>query len=246
MTRLLALLLLLGGCAGSGPAASDAAPRLLVFSKTGGWVHDSIPAAVEAVRELGEAGGFAVDATDDAAVFSDDGLEGYDAVVFLLTSGDVLDAEQEAAMERFVRAGGGFAGVHSASDTEYEWPFYGDLVGAYFAEHPPVQPGEVDVVADHPSTAPLPERWTWTDEWYAFRERPEGVRVLLAVDESTYEGGTMGDDHPVAWCHEALGGRAWYTALGHRAEGYADDTFRAHLLGGLRYVAGLADGDCAP
>ncbi|PAP76011.1 ThuA domain-containing protein [Rubrivirga marina] len=241
MTRLLALLLLLGGCAGSGPAEP---PRLLVFSKTEGWVHDSIPAAVEAVRQLGEAGGFAVDATQDAAAFSDDRLAEYDAVVFLLTTGDVLDTEQEAAFERFVRAGGGYAGVHSASDTEYEWPFYGDLVGAYFESHPPGTPDAVvDVVAAHPSTEPLPQRWTWTDEWYAFRAQPENVRVLMTVDESTYEGGTMGE-HPIAWCHEALGGRAWYTALGHRAEGYADEAFRAHLLGGLRYAAGLADGDC--
>ena len=240
--RLALLLLVLGGCAGSGPAEP---PRVLVFSKTAGWVHDSIPSAVEAVRQLGEAGGFAVDATQDAAVFTDDQLADYAAVVFLLTSGDVLDAEQEAAFERFVRAGGGFAGVHSASDTEYEWGFYGDLVGAYFAEHPPVQEAAVDVVGGHPSTDPLPARWTWTDEWYAFRDRPQNARVLLAVDESTYEGGTMGDNHPLAWCHEALGGRAWYTAVGHRAEGYADPAFRAHLLGGLRYAAGLADGDCA-
>ena len=242
MPRLLSTglaVLLVAGCAGSGPAE---APRLLVFSKTEGWRHDSIPAAVEAVRQLGEAGGFDVDATEDAAVFTDDRLADYAAVVFLLTTGDVLDADQEAAFERFVRAGGGYAGVHSASDTEYDWPFYGELVGAYFASHPPVQAGQVDVVAAHPSTAPLPERWAWTDEWYAFRERPQNVRVLMRVDESTYEGGTMGGDHPVAWAHEALGGRAWYTALGHTAEGYADSLFRAHLLGGLRYAAGLADG----
>ena len=243
--RLLLSLVLLAGCAGASAPAE--APRLLVFSKTAGYRHASIPAAVEAVRQLGAEGGFAVDATEDAAVFTDDRLADYAAVVFLLTSDDVLDAEQEAAFERYVRAGGGYAGVHSASDTEYEWPFYGRLVGAYFDQHPEIQSATVDVVdRSHPSTAHLPAEWAWTDEWYAFRALPERVHVLLRVDEGTYEGGTMGADHPLAWCHEASGGRAWYSALGHRAEGYADPAFRAHLLGGLRYAAGLDDGDCAP
>lgn len=245
--RLALALTFLGGCAGSAPPApvtsSDA--RVLVFTATAGWRHAAIPDAVEAVRQLGEVDGFRVDHTEDPARFTDDHLAGYAAVVFLLTSGDVLGAEQEAAFERYVRAGGGYAGIHSASDTEYDWPFYGDLVGAYFDRHPPVQTGQIDVVGRHPSTAPLSERWEWTDEWYAFRERPQGVHVLMTVDESTYDGGTMGADHPIAWCHEALGGRAWYTALGHRADGYADAAFRAHLSGGIRYAAGLAEADCS-
>lgn len=237
-------LLFLGGCAGSAPADD---PRVLVFTKTDGWRHDAIPAAVEAVRQLGAAGGFAVDHTEDPAAFADDRLAAYAAVAFLLTSEDVLGPEQEAAFERYVRAGGGYAGVHSAADTEYEWPFYGELVGATFDGHPEGTPDAVVRVVDreHPSTAHLPATWPRTDEWYNYRAAPAGVRVLATLDEATYEGGTMGDNHPIAWCHERLGGRAWYTGGGHTAESYADDAFRAHLLGGIRYVAGLDDGDCS-
>ena len=250
MIRLLLSFALLAGCSASG-GRSDApdggsSPRVLVFSKTAGYRHASIPDGVAAVRELGEAGGFAVDATEATDVFTDAGLRPYAAVVFLSTSGDVLGADAEAAFERYVRAGGGFVGIHAASDTEYEWPFYGRLVGAYFASHPEVQPAAVDVVdREHPSTRGLPERWERTDEWYDFREVPAGVRVLATLDESSYEGGTMGEAHPVAWCHEAAGGRAWYTAGGHTAESYAEPLFQTHLLGGIRYAAGLAPGDCS-
>ena len=242
----LAFLLFLAGCTGSAPSATDP-PRVLAFTATDGWRHDAIPAAVEAVRQLGEDGGFAVDHTEDPAAFADDRLADYAAVVFLLTSEDVLGPKQEAAFERFVRAGGGYVGVHSAADTEYDWPFYGRLVGAYFDSHPDGTPDAVVRVADrdHPSTAHLPAAWPRTDEWYNYRAAPAGVRVLATLDEATYEGGTMGEDHPIAWCHERLGGRAWYTGLGHTAASYADDAFRAHLLGGLRYAAGLADGDCS-
>lgn len=251
VTRLLLSALVLAGCAGSDVPEPDAGgpdaagPRVLVFSKAAGYRHASISAGVAAIRQLGEENALRVDTTTRTDVFTDAGLRPYDAVVFFQTTGDVLDAAAEAAFERYVRGGGGYAGVHAASDTEYDWPFYGSLVGAYFASHPEIQPAVVHVVdADHPSTAPLPAPWTWTDEWYSFGAPPADVRVLLRVDEATYEGGTMGDDHPVAWCHERLGGRAWYTALGHRAESYADPDFRAHLLGGLRYAAGLTPGAC--
>ena len=219
--------------------------RVLVFTKTAGWRHASIPDGIAAIRELGGAGGFVVDTTESDAVFTDAGLAPYAAVVFLNTTEDVLDAEAEAAFERYVRGGGGYVGVHSASDTEYEWPFYGDLVGAYFESHPPVQTASVDVVdGEHPSTRHLPARWERADEWYTFRAPPQGVRVLATLDEATYEGGTMGR-HPIAWCHERLGGRAWYTGMGHTAESYAEPAFRAHLLGGIRYAAGLEPGDCS-
>jgi type 1 glutamine amidotransferase len=214
---------------------------VLVFTKTAAYRHESIPAAVRALRELGAANGIGVDATEDAGAFTDDGLRAYDVVAFVLTTGDVLDARQQAAFERFVRAGGGFAGVHSASDTEYDWPWYGRLVGAYFREHPPVQPAVVDVVAREPSTARLPRRWPRTDEWYAFRARPAAdVEILARLDESTYAPGpsAMGGDHPVAWAHAFDGGRAWYTAGGHTAESYDEPLFRQHLLGGILSAAG--------
>lgn len=211
---------------------------ILVFSKTTGYRHDSIPAGVQAIRELGAAGGLIVDATEDASVFTADNLDRYDAVVFLSSSGTVFDDGQRAALEAYVRGGGGFAGIHAATTTEYDWPFYGELTGARFAGHPPVQAATV-VVEDgaHPSTVHLPARWELVDEWYEFRDDPRPrVHVLLAVDEGTYDGGAMGPGHPIAWRHTVDAGRCFYTALGHTIEGYADAAFRAHLAGGIRSV----------
>jgi type 1 glutamine amidotransferase len=208
---------------------SDLERRVLVFSKTTGYRHQSIPAGVTAVGEIAAGLGFAVDATEDSAVFTGTGLARYAVVVFLSTSGEVLDEAGKAAFEGYVRGGGNFAGVHAASTTEYGWPFYERLVGAWFDRHPQVQP----------ATAHLGGTWDWTDEWYDFRTDPTaGVRVLLTVDESTYSGGGMGANHPIAWCHDRLGGRAFYTALGHPSESYAEPAFRSHLAGGIRYAAG--------
>lgn len=223
--------------------AAPVKPRILVFTKTAGFRHESIPAAVKAVRELGVVGGFAVDVTEDSAAFSDANLTRYDAVVFLLTTGDVLNENQEHAFERSIRRGRGFAGVHSAADTEYGWAWYGGLVGAYFQSHPQVQSARVGVVdRRHASTARLPRQWVRTDEWYNFARNPRAdVHVLATVDEASYAPGpgAMGPDHPVAWAHRYQGGRAWYTAGGHREEAYSEPLFRRHLLGGIRWAAGL-------
>lgn len=222
---------------------SPAGPRVLVFTKTAGFRHASIPAGVRALRELGSKAGLAMDVTEDASAFKDANLRRYRAVVFLLTTGDVLGPGEQAAFERFVRNGGGFAGVHSASDTEHDWPWYGRLVGAYFRTHPAIQSGVVRVEdSRHPSTRGLPSRWTRTDEWYSFASNPRGsVRVLANLDESSYDpgAGAMGRDHPIAWAHEFERGRAWYTAGGHTDQSYAEPLFRRHLLGGIRYAAGL-------
>ena len=113
-------------------ATLGAEELVLVFSKTAGFRHDSIDEGIAAVCELAGAEGIAVDATEDAANFTAEPLGEYDAVVFLSTTGDVLNAEQQAAFEAYIQGGGGFAGIHAASDTEYDWPWYGDLVGAYF------------------------------------------------------------------------------------------------------------------
>jgi type 1 glutamine amidotransferase len=227
------------------PAAPAAPPRLhvLAFTKTAAFRHDSIPAALHAVRELGMANGIAVDATEDGGVFTDAQLARYDAVIFLLTTGDVLDGAQQGAFERYVRGGGGFAGVHSAADTEYDWPWYGELVGAYFRNHPAVQRAAIDVLAREVSTVRLPRRWVRTDEWYSFASSPTGkVRVLARLDESSYDPGetAMGADHPIVWAHQVGKGRAWYTGGGHTSEAYAEPLFRAHLLGGILYAAGYA------
>ncbi|GAA2526818.1 ThuA domain-containing protein [Winogradskya humida] len=220
-------------------------PGVLVFSKTAGFRHDSIAAGVQAIKELG---GFAVTATEDAAAFTTANLANYDAVVFLNTTGDVLNADQQTAFESYIRGGGGYVGVHAAADTEYDWPFYGDLVGAWFDSHPAIQPADV-VVEDraHAATAHLPQRWNRTDEWYNYRTNPRSTaHVLASLDEGTYTGGGMGADHPHAWCKTLDDGRSFYTGGGHTIESYADPAFRTHLLGGLRYAAGQTNADCRP
>lgn len=232
------------------PAPTETDPfAVLVFSKTAGFRHDSIPAGIAAIRQLGAEHGFTVDATEDAAAFTDENLARYQAVVWLSTTGDVLNAEQQAAFERYIRAGGGYAGVHAASDTEYDWPWYGDLVGAYFASHPANQQASIKVEDPaHPSTASLPDRWSRYDEWYNFRENPRAsVHVLASLDETSYSpgAGAMGHDHPVAWCQDYDGGRAWYTAGGHTPESYSEPEFLAHLLGGIQTAAGVVDADCS-
>ncbi|WP_371668226.1 ThuA domain-containing protein [Streptomyces sp. NBC_00289] len=240
---------LLLGCV-SEPAASHSADakRVLVFSKTAGFRHDSIAEGVAAVRQLGETSGFTVDATEDAGAFTARNLRRYDAVVFLSTTGDVLDPAQQTAFEGYIRHGGGYAGIHAAADTEYDWEFYGGLVGAYFQSHPAIQPATVAVDdRAHPATSALTDRWERTDEWYNYRSNPrDRVHVLASLDEASYTGGTMNGDHPIAWCQTYRGGRAFYTGGGHTKESFADPAFRRHLTGGILYAIGDVQADCRP
>lgn len=213
--------------------------RILLFSKTAGFRHASIPDAIAAIEALGTANTFTVDKTEDATRFNATTLAQYDAVVFLMTTGNVLNDAQQAAFEGYIQSGGGYVGIHSASDTEYDWPWYGDLMGAFFADHPSIQTATIDVEDQiHSSTAHFGETWIRNDEWYNFQRNPRSnVNVLLSLDESTYSGGTMGD-HPIAWYHEFDGGRAWYTGGGHTKASYAEADFMQHILGGIQYAAG--------
>ncbi|MFP3986843.1 ThuA domain-containing protein [Streptomyces sp. E11-3] len=222
--------------------------RVLVFSKTAGFRHDSIPDGIAAIRELGAEHGFAVDATEDARVFRPSRLRRYDAVVWLSTTGDVLNSAQQTAFEEYVGDGGGYVGVHAAADTEYDWEFYGGLAGAYFVSHPAIQPATVTVENHaHAATEHLGATWERTDEWYNYRSNPrDRARVLATLDESSYSGGTMGDDHPIAWCQEYAGGRSFYTGGGHTKESFTEPAFRRHLLGGIRYATGAVQADCRP
>lgn len=210
--------------------------QVLLFTRTCGYRHDSVPDGVRAITALAAADGRVVRHTEDPTAFVDEVLREQDLVVWLSTSGDVLDDHQRTALARWLAAGGAFAGVHSASACEDSWAGYEDVVGARFAGHPDVQTATVRVEdADHPSTAALPPLWHHRDEWYDFTRNPrERVRVLLSVDESTYEGGSMGADHPVAWSSNYGEGRTWYTALGPESQAYVDPVFVEHLCGGLR------------
>ena len=210
--------------------------KVLVFTKTEGFRHASIAKGVQTFTELGAAHDFSVDETAAATDFNEANLATYDVVVFLNTTGDVLNNAQQLAFENYIRSGGSFMGVHAATDTEYDWPWYGTLVGAYFNNHPEIQNAKIEVVnSDHDATAHLDQEWIRTDEWYNFRDINASIEVLLQLDETTYQGGTNGENHPIAWFHEFDGGRSFYTAGGHTESAYDEPDFKQHLLGGVLY-----------
>ncbi|MCW2878462.1 MAG: hypothetical protein JWQ95_2562 [Sphaerisporangium sp.] len=231
------------------PVTASAAPltKVLVFSKTAGFRHTSIPNGIAAIQRLGTANGFTVVATEDAAAFTTANLAQYQAVVWLSTTGDVLNDAQQTAFQSYMAAGGGYVGIHAAADTEYNWPWYGGLVGAWFSSHPATQQATVRVEdRANVSTSHLPASWTRTDEWYNYQSNPRSsVKVLANLDESSYTGGTMGD-HPITWCQNYGGGRSWYTGLGHTEESYADPAFTTMVLGGIQIASGAKPADCRP
>ena len=227
-----------GGACALEPARAGS--RVLVFSRTKGFRHGSIPDGIAAVTALGAKHGFAVEATEDPTLFTDQTLSRFAAVVFMSTTGDVLDSAQQAAFQRYIRAGHGYVGVHSATDTEYDWPWYGQLVGAYFKRHPAIQDAKLDVRdRTHVSTKCLPAVWNRRDEWYDFRALPPAdAKILITIDEKSYSGGSMGDVHPMAWYHTFDGGRAFYTELGHTNESYKEQAYLDHLAGGILWAIG--------
>jgi len=216
------------------------APRILVFSKTMGFHHASIPKGIDAIIKLGKENGFDVDTTTNSDYFNNDSLKKYSAVIFLNTTGHVLNYIQRAAFERYIQAGGGFVGVHSATDTEYDWGWYGRLVGAYFNGHPNPQEAKFIIKdKDFPATKFFKDTiWTRTDELYNFKKINPDIHVLITIDESSYKGGTNGAFHPMSWYHNYDGGRAFYTEMGHTDESYSEPLYLKHLLGGIEYAIG--------
>lgn len=219
---------------------AEAAERLLVLTATAGYRHEAIPATLAAIEDLARPLGLTLERRDGPPPLPDLKLEGIAAVVLAQTTGDFLAPAAERALEDFVRGGGGLLGVHAAADAEHAWPGYEALLGAWFRSHPPgLQSTVVRFADDLPGLAGLGggRAWPVTDELYDFRSNPRGrVRVIATIDERTYEGGRMGADHPIAWCHEPGNGRSWYTGLGHRPELFADPVFREHLGRGLAWV----------
>jgi len=260
---------------GYGPAfdAGDAGPlKVLLYTYSTGYRHASIPDGINAIRALGAANGFEVDvkgssknargsycanqpASTDVGYFTAENLARYAAVVFLSTTTPtapgrpLLDDPGKVAFEAYLRAGGGFVGIHAAADAEYDWPFYHDLLGATFLAHGPPVASSLSVEdATHPATSALPEPWSRFDEWYDFTQNPRPTaHVLLTLDETTYPNNPdpMGD-HPIAWCKTIGMGRSFYTGLGHTAEAFGDALVRRHLLGGILYAAGAIAAECSP
>ncbi len=211
--------------------------RVLVFSKTTGYRHESIEVGKPALIELGKKNGFDVDTTEDASLINEENLKKYRAVIFLSTTQNVLNVQQQNDFKRFIQAGGGFVGIHAAADTEYEWPWYGKLVGAWFKSHPRQQEAKIKKLKDF-GDAKLPEEWTRKDEWYNYKKISDEIQVILNLEESSYEGGENGESHPIAWYHDFDGGRSFYTGMGHTDESYSDSLYMGHLLSGIKYAIG--------
>jgi type 1 glutamine amidotransferase len=217
---------------------------VLVFSKTAGFRHDSISAGVSMIQALGQKNRFQVVHTEDATQFNDANLAQYDVVVWLNATGEVLNAAQQMAFQRYINSGGGYVGIHAAADCSYNWPWYGQLLGngAWFLSHPVIQTAQLEVVdpQDPAGKAFGQMTFSFQDEWYNFRQNPEKVaHVVLKIKESSYQGGTMGASHPITWYHVYDGGRVWYTNLGHNIADYSDARFAAHILAGLQWAAGV-------
>lgn len=221
-------------------------PKVLIFSKTAGFYHESIPEGIAAIQKLGTENGFLVDTTSNSESFNEENLGNYSTIIFLNTTADVLNHYQEADFERYIQAGGGFVGIHAAADTEYEWGWYGRLVGGYFSDHPGindphpnVQAGKVTKTAEkHPSTEFIPDSWERTDEWYSYKNINPETKKILMLDESSYQGGLDMGEHPIAWYHDYDGGRAFYTGGGHTKESYIEELFLNHLLEGIQFAIG--------
>jgi type 1 glutamine amidotransferase len=214
--------------------------EVLIFSKTKGFRHKSIEKGTEAIKKLGEQNNFRVTVTEDSSFFKYQNLKKFKTIIFLSPTGkNLFNDQQKEVLEKYIHKGGGFVGIHAATDSNYEWEWYGKMVGAYFASHPKIQEAKLEVKNNrHQSTSHLGEIWTHTDEWYNYKNFNPNVNILINLDEKSYTGGKMGASHPIAWYHEFEGGRVFYTGLGHTDESYANADFLKHLSGGINYALG--------
>jgi len=210
--------------------------KVLVFTKTVGYRHESIEKGVKSITKLGKQNNFDVIHSENASIFTEENLSQYKLVIFLNTTGDILNDEQQKNFESFIKNGGSFMGIHSAANTEFDWPWYGKLIGAYFLNHPEKSKAEViKIDQNHQSCSHLPERWLRYDEWYNYKSINPDINILLQLDENTYHGGENGSIHPIAWYHEYEGSRIFYTGMGHTNKSYSEPDFKKHLLGGILY-----------
>ncbi|MBR9998453.1 MAG: ThuA domain-containing protein [Cyclobacteriaceae bacterium] len=213
--------------------------KVLIFTKTKGFRHQSIEKGREVLASLLQAENIRVDSTENAELFTNKNLKQYDALIFLNTTGDLFDEKQQQVLVNYIRNGGGYVGIHASTDAEYDWPWYGQMAGGYFKSHPKQQNAVIKVVdKTHPSTTMLPDEWNRFDEWYDFKDVNPNIKVLAKLDETSYEGGEMQNDHPIIWYQEFEGGRIFYTGFGHTNETFEEPLFREHVMGGIMYAIG--------
>ena len=216
------------------------ADQVLIFSKTKGFRHKSIEKGVDAIKKLGEQNNFNVTKTEDSSYFNFTNLKKYQTIIFLSPTGkNLFNDKQKEIFKKYIQKGGGFVGIHAAADSNYEWEWYGKMVGGYFESHPKIQEAKLEIKNNkHLSTNHLSEFWIHTDEWYNYKNFNPDVNILINLDEKSYTGGKMGDSHPIAWYHEFEGGKIFYTGLGHAEESYSNADFLKHLAGGINYALG--------
>jgi len=234
--KLIFLIVIFFGCSSSKKIMQP--QKILVFSSTKGYRHKSIDAGKIALLKMGSEKNWHVDTTEDATMFTEANLKQYGAVVFLSTTGNILNDEQQMAFQKYINNGGGFVGIHAAADTEYDWPWYNNLVGAWFESHPKPQVALYNVVnKNHPAVSFMPDTLRRLEEIYNFKSfKKELVTVLITIDEKSYEGGKMPDYHPIAWYHKYDGGRAFYTEWGHHPEAFTEPLFLQHLAGAIKWA----------
>lgn len=237
ISTIMVALLLLQGCSTTNEPESNES-MVLIFARTEGFYHQSLEKGMITLLDLCRDNNIVAMGTRDAAWFTPGNLQQYSAVVFLNTTYDVLDSVQQEAFVQYIRSGGGFVGIHAATDTEYDWPWYNQLAGAWFNRHPMGTPEATIRVTDksHPATSMLPDEWIRNDEWYEFKDISPDINVLAYLDESTYEGGEMGEDHPFIWYHEFEGGRSFYTGCGHLPENFEEPLMKEHLLAAIKWA----------
>jgi cytochrome c len=243
---------------GLAPPVATAHPEglhVLLFSKTaaGAYRHDSIPAGITMVEQLATQNAWELTKSENSTVFNDATLATFDVVVMLQTSGMVWDNDaQRAAVQKYMRGGGGIVAIHNATDMniEQQFPWWDQMLGMTMTQHSAIVSGTAKVAdRKHPSGAALPDRWTRTEEWYNFNRSARGdAHVLVTADETTYDAGQskMGADHPISWCRNYEGGRLWATAMGHQASSYSEPLFREHVKGGVESAGGKVAADCGP
>jgi len=250
-TGILALTyILLGSLSSCSTSSTKNLMNIAMITKTIEFRHDNIPVAVDALQKLASENNWNLMHTEDSTWFSADNLENQDLIIFLQTTGDIFDENQQQAIQSFVENGGGLLTIHTGTVTENNWPWYMEMMGAKFAGHPPVQSGKLIIENhDHPATSFLNDSvWIIEDEWYSFDRNPRAdVDVLISIDESSYDvddnkwfegvNQRMGD-HPLVWHRDAGKGRIFQTALGHPQEHYADPLFLKHIHGAIKWTGG--------
>jgi type 1 glutamine amidotransferase len=238
---ILALLLVLGACRKK-PERPNPLPltknKVLLYTETAGYRHESISAGTEMFKENAEKWNLEIQEAATSDAFTVDNLKQYRIIVFMSTTGDLFTPQEEAALQAYVKGGGAILGIHAASDAEYDWPWYGQMLGGWFIDHPAIQEAKCMVkMPAHESVKDISSPWIRTDEWYNFKNLQQNNQIVLTVDESSYTGGTHGAVHPISWYRTFDGGRIFYTAMGHTPETYKEELFIRHIGGAISWLA---------